>query len=123
MATRSAPVIAHRQGRLGLRSDDNAILYSTDLKRTTVRHSLFGGPHACAIQRLVRTPVLAVDPVQLRRLRRRADRGNGAFLDQRGRAASVFDQPELGRRAAGGNGGGALLFGGVLGALQWLVIR
>jgi hypothetical protein len=36
MATKSAPVIAHRQGRLGLRCDDDAILYSTDLDRTTV---------------------------------------------------------------------------------------
>jgi hypothetical protein len=37
MATSSAPVIAHCQGRRGLRSDDDAILYSTDLDRTTVR--------------------------------------------------------------------------------------
>jgi hypothetical protein len=45
MATRSAPVIAHCQGRLGLRSDDDAILYSTDRDRTTVRNSLRRRPH------------------------------------------------------------------------------
>jgi hypothetical protein len=117
MATKSAPAIAHRPGRLGLRSDDDAILYSTDLDRTTARNSPFGGPHACGIQRLVRTPVLAVDPIQLRRLRRRADRGSGAFLDQRGRAASVFDQPSSVVALLVATVG-ALLFGGVLGALQ-----